>query len=75
MLHSFYFRCSFADGDGGLKKGRPSQLTLSPSDGALKDKIILQPQQNEDEDRGHMSEVGAASSITSISGMTIAILL
>jgi hypothetical protein len=50
-------------GDGGLKKGRPSQLTLSPSDGALKEKIILQPEQNEDEDRGHMSEVGAASGV------------
>jgi hypothetical protein len=50
-------------GDGGLKKGRPSQLTLSPSDGALKEKLILQPEQNEDEDRGHMSEVGAASGV------------
>ena len=55
-----------------MKKGRPSQLTLSPSDGALKDKIILQPQQHEDEDRGHMSEVGAASSVILISEMTVA---
>ncbi|EDR12680.1 uncharacterized protein LACBIDRAFT_292707 [Laccaria bicolor S238N-H82] len=39
-----------------LKKARPSQLTLSPSDGALKEKIILQPEQHEYEDRGHLSE-------------------
>ena len=50
-------------------------MTLSPSDGALKDKIILQPQQHEDEDRGHMSEVGATSSVIFISEMTIAPLL
>ena len=55
-----------------LKKDRPSQLTLSPSDGALKERIILQPEQHEDEDRGHMSEVGAASCVILVSEITIA---
>ena len=42
-----------------VKKGRPTHLTLSPSDGALKSsaKAVVNIPEEGDEDRGHMSEV------------------
>ncbi|KAF6761909.1 hypothetical protein DFP72DRAFT_877407, partial [Ephemerocybe angulata] len=56
------------DSNGKAAKGRPSQLTLSPSDGALKDKVIIERPsiQTPDEDRAHMSDGEVVASSTSV---------
>ncbi|KAF8626727.1 hypothetical protein AX17_006493 [Amanita inopinata Kibby_2008] len=46
------------DQNGSLLKPRPTQLSLSPSDGALSESIkaVNENGEEEDEDRGHLSE-------------------
>ncbi|KAE9389360.1 hypothetical protein BT96DRAFT_980734 [Gymnopus androsaceus JB14] len=55
----------FVDNSEKGLKGRPTQLTLSPSDGALNSslKIVSGPQENED-DRAAMSDSEAPSTMT-----------
>ncbi|RXW25401.1 hypothetical protein EST38_g391 [Candolleomyces aberdarensis] len=57
-----------AESNSKMPKGRPSQLMLSPSDGALKDKVIVEAPliQTPDEDRAHMSEGEVIASSTSV---------
>ncbi|EAU82730.2 hypothetical protein CC1G_10635 [Coprinopsis cinerea okayama7 len=53
---------------GDKQKGRPAHLMLSPSDGNLKSKVIIDTsaRSNEDEDRAHMSDGEAVAPSNSV---------